>query len=565
MTLFFNFKYKALLPVNTVRMYTGLLGIFLLFCFGPAIAQLNLGNPIPKSINVDLANLNGKEYKDRFKQYKDTIKFLGKLEKQTLVKAKKVFKELPVEEKHKVKLKNLERDVLDYRAKIGEIDSLQDLKSRLKNVKISSYFDDEELAKAEAMVTEARKGYDQIIGWLKEHQEAFQFSDSSLSLNQKMTELMAGDQVDQLPWDEIGVDSSAYLASYNEYSQYLGEGKGMLQGFKSDSTQSGNMDQITQLTDQYFGSYENYQLGKEKLVEVEGLLGKAKEYREGIEAILRGDLEKVDEFVNALQARAMKIEAMRKAADELGELESYEQDIRNQIDEMRYKADLQSEYEKHIKGKDAGSLVSEALMKGKELGGEHFEGHEDLLASAQEGLSKIKAGSFNFGNSDNMEVIKPNSLEGKGLGERLVIGGNLQIARQEEYTGIDFSPVLGYRWNKRYMWGIGGTFRAKVNEDEHSLIKDEQVYGGRFYMEYSIGKFFLHGEYELMSNAIANPTTQEVRRVDAPGAMLGVGINYSFMKKIKGNVMVLYNFLHEPGTSPYDKPILFRFGFNLDK
>jgi hypothetical protein len=40
---------------------------------------------------------------------------------------------------------------------------------------------------------------------------------------------------------------------------------------------------------------------------------------------------------------------------------------------------------------------------------------------------------------------------------------------------------------------------------------------------------------------------------------------YQEMKNINGNVMVLYNFLLDPLTSPYNKPFMFRFGFNLDK
>jgi hypothetical protein len=85
-------------------------------------------------------------------------------------------------------------------------------------------------------------------------------------------------------------------------------------------------------------------------------------------------------------------------------------------------------------------------------------------------------------------------------------------------------------------------------------------------MEYSLlSKFFLHGEYELMSQAIVDPHSDMVRRVNAPGAMIGAGIHYSFMRNIKGSVMVLYNFLHDPPTSPYKEPFMFRFGFNLDK
>lgn len=530
-----------------------------------SFAQLNLFNPIPRNVNIDLANLDAKEYKARFKQYKDTIKFLGKLEKQTLVKAKKELEKLPFEEKHKIRLKNLESDFKTYKLKIGEIDSLHNLKSQIKKLKVSDYFQQEELAKVETKIMEVKQSHDRVRQWMDDHPGMFQFSDSSLSINLKIMELAKSGKIDKLPWEEIGVDPTTYLSEFETYKQYLGEGKSLLQGFQSDSSSTGRLSQITQLADQYFGGYENYTLGKEKLTEVESLLGQARGYREGIEGILRGDFEKANKFVSVLEARAMKITAMREAADELGKLESYEADIRRQIDEMRYKADLESEYEKHLKGKDKKEMVSEALIKVQELGGEHFKGHEELLASAQKGLSQFKAGTFNFGNAENMEIIKPNSLEGKGLGERLVIGGNLQISRQEEYTGIDFSPVLGYRWNKKYMWGIGGTYRAKVNEDERSLIKDEQVYGGRFYMEYNLSRFFLHGEYELISHARVDLTTDKIHRINAPGAMLGVGINYNFMKNINGNVMVLYNFMYDPLTSPYDKPFMFRLGFNLDK
>jgi hypothetical protein len=39
---------------------------------------------------------------------------------------------------------------------------------------------------------------------------------------------------------------------------------------------------------------------------------------------------------------------------------------------------------------------------------------------------------------------------------------------------------------------------------------------------------------------------------------------YQEMKNINGNAMVLY-ILYDPINSPYDKPFMFRFGFNLDK
>jgi hypothetical protein len=530
-----------------------------------SFAQLNLFNPVPKSINVDLANLNAKEYKDRFKQYKDTIKFLGRLEKQSLVKAKKELNQMPIEDGQKVKLKTIDQDFAAYKARYDEMDSLNNDPEMVKQAYRSQQISNEDIGEIQSKVADLKKDSVEITSWMEANKDLLPFNDTTLTFHEKMETLSQMSDVQQLPMEELDVDAQAYLKEYETYHQYLGEGTDFQAQWKADSTLAGKYQQVTSITDKNFGSYENYMEGREKLTEVEGLLAEANGYREGIEGILNGDLEKADQFVSALEARAMKISAMREAAEEMGELESYEASIRDQIDEMRYKADLQSEYEKHVKGKDGGTLLKEAMMKGKEIGGDHFKGHEELLTSAQQQLSKLKAGGINLGNAENMEIINANSLEGKGLGKRLVLGGNLQISRQEEYTGIDFSPALGYRWNKRYMWGIGGTYRAKVNEDERSVIKGEQVYGGRFYMEYSIlSRFFLHGEYELMSHAIIDPQTDLVNRVNAPGAMLGAGIYYNFMKNIKGSVMILYNFLHDPATSPYDKPLMFRFGFNLD-
>jgi hypothetical protein len=539
-----------------------LLAIVLLLV-SPAPAQTGLFNPIPKSVNIDLANVNAKEYKARIKQYKDTLRSLGRLEKQALVRAKKELNSLPLEDKHKTRLKTLKSDFQMLKARYDEIESMGFTPDMVRQAyrQRSAANGGGELA---AGVEKVRKDSTKIAAWMSEQPGLGFLSDSSLSFQDKLGRVSA--VKDQLPMDELGIDTDQYLQEYKAYEGYLGEGKGILERWKSDSTLAGKYRQATGLTDRHFGSYENYTIAREKLTAAEGLLADAENYRSGIQGILNGDTEQADQFVSALEARAMKIAGMREAADELGKLEGYEASIRNQIEVMRYKADLQQAYEKHLKGKDSGALVKEALMKGQEIGGGHFEGQEQLLSSAQQQLSSLKSGGLNFGNAENMEIIKPNSLQGKGLGKRLVIGGNLQISRQEEHTGIDFSPVLGYRWNKRYMWGLGGTYRAKINEDEGSVVKGEQVYGGRFYMEYSLlSKFFLHGEYELMSQAIVDPHSDMVRRVNAPGAMIGAGIHYSFMRNIKGSVMVLYNFLHDPPTSPYKEPFMFRFGFNLDK
>jgi len=97
----------------------------------------------------------------------------------------------------------------------------------------------------------------------------------------------------------------------------------------------------------------------------------------------------------------------------------------------------------------------------------------------------------------------------------------------------------------------------------------DQVYGYRgFFQAVAVKGFFLHGEYERMNTAVettgaTNAATDEIYRTWKAGALAGIGKEYSFIKQIKGQVMVLYNFLHEDGNSPYRKPWVIRFGFTM--
>jgi len=55
--------------------------------------------------------------------------------------------------------------------------------------------------------------------------------------------------------------------------------------------------------------------------------------------------------------------------------------------------------------------------------------------------------------------------------------------------------------------------------------------------------------------------TDEIYRHWKSGALVGIGKEYSFVKGIKGQAMVLYNLLYESGVSPYKRPIVIRIGF----
>lgn len=93
------------------------------------------------------------------------------------------------------------------------------------------------------------------------------------------------------------------------------------------------------------------------------------------------------------------------------------------------------------------------------------------------------------------------------MGERLVYGGTIQIQKGPPLA-LDLSPQLGYRFNKRITSGVGITYRLSLSGDSwaelrRSIATTDAVYGGRAYVEYEVVKsFFVHGEYERLSQAV---------------------------------------------------------------
>ncbi len=203
------------------------------------------------------------------------------------------------------------------------------------------------------------------------------------------------------------------------------------------------------------------------------------------------------------------------------------------------------------------------MNKAKQLGSNHFVGKTAKVEAAQQKLSKLKKKYSYVPNSNDLSTAKKaNSLEGEPLKKRLTIGGTLQI-HPGRPVGIDFNPQLGYRMNKKWTIGLGGTYRSSFGSGERFISNDEnKAYGGRPYTNYMFFRsFFGHGEFELLRTNIPDTDTDELLTHWSKGLMVGIGKNYSFTKKVEGSVMMLYNFLDEnPG--PYERSWVIRFGFN---
>jgi hypothetical protein len=103
---------------------------------------------------------------------------------------------------------------------------------------------------------------------------------------------------------------------------------------------------------------------------------------------------------------------------------------------------------------------------------------------------------------------------------------------------------MGTGWNNIRFNNMGIGFRSYMNWK----IK------GNFYMQGG-GEWNYNSGFKDIEELKNSPLWQQ-------SAMLGVAKKYRVSKKLKGNVQVLYDFLHRQHL-PITQPVIFRFGCNF--
>lgn len=224
---------------------------------------------------------------------------------------------------------------------------------------------------------------------------------------------------------------------------------------------------------------------------------------------------------------------------------------------------------------DAEYLQKEGVSRAVKEASKYLAEHQTKLTAAQTKLSKLKKKYSSVPNSKDLSTAtKRNSLKGKPLKERIILGANIQLVSTQPLI-IDASPVVGYKINRRFSIAAGATYRARLTEyPKNSTVtprnaKDELTYGYRVFSEYIFWKgFYAHAEYERMSQefevkSATNTLTDLFQRKWVEAALLGVGKSYNINGKVKGNINLLYNFIYNNKEQVYPSPWVFRFGFEL--
>ncbi len=188
------------------------------------------------------------------------------------------------------------------------------------------------------------------------------------------------------------------------------------------------------------------------------------------------------------------------------------------------------------------------------------------MDQARSQLNELKSKFPDLDNAGDMPDFKPNPMKTKSFLQRLEFGGNIQFQKSSRYfpTTSDIAGQIGYRLHKNGTAGIGMSYKLGLGTGWDHIAISHQGVGLRSFVDWKLkGTFFVNGGFE--QNHVS--TISRVNGVESwsgwqGSALLGVSKKYKVSAKLKGNIMLLYDFLAKRNT-PSTSPVKLRLGYNF--
>lgn len=185
-------------------------------------------------------------------------------------------------------------------------------------------------------------------------------------------------------------------------------------------------------------------------------------------------------------------------------------------------------------------------------------------------LQELKNRFPNLSNTEYMPDFKPNEMKTKTLKQRLKFGTNLQFGKASNFLPgtADFGLQLAYKLNKKSNIGLGTSYKIGLGTGWNNIKISSEGISLRSFLDWKLkANFFMNGGFEYNHNS----SFRSLRELPAfngtsvslwkPSALLGISKKYS-VGKVKGNVMLLYDFLGKQ-SMPQTQSFIFRFGYNF--
>ncbi|RAW00578.1 hypothetical protein DQQ10_13345 [Pseudochryseolinea flava] len=208
---------------------------------------------------------------------------------------------------------------------------------------------------------------------------------------------------------------------------------------------------------------------------------------------------------------------------------------------------------------DSSYLKAQAREKAEALLMKYFQENPAFLKGIERKMSLLMRKYSIVPNSNDLSTaVKRTSLADRSFRERLYVALNFQLPSIDPLT-IDLSPAIGYKFNARFIAGIGGTYRQSFTDSMPKLAAT--VFGYKSFASYEVVRqFFVYGEF-------ANNATRHFRLESAAktkwtsAAFAGIGRKFLLHPKLESTMVVLYNFLYKKDDPVYPSRWAVRIGF----
>ncbi|WP_146217675.1 hypothetical protein [Chitinophaga sp. S165] len=190
----------------------------------------------------------------------------------------------------------------------------------------------------------------------------------------------------------------------------------------------------------------------------------------------------------------------------------------------------------------------------------------ERMNAAQSRFNELKSKYQHVDNTADMPGFKPNEMKSKSFFQRLEFGINLQMQRRANWypTATDLAGQLSYQFAKNGHAGFGVAYQLSwMSSTEHFSLRTGG-YGIRSFVDWKLKRsFYLNAGFEHNYNIVSvNTINAQQWKGWRSSALLGISKQYNVSNKVKGNVILLYDFLSSY-YMPRTRPLKLRIGYNF--
>ncbi|MVT08690.1 hypothetical protein GO493_10490 [Chitinophaga sp. ysch24] len=169
------------------------------------------------------------------------------------------------------------------------------------------------------------------------------------------------------------------------------------------------------------------------------------------------------------------------------------------------------------------------------------------MEQARSQFNELKSKFPDLDNAGDMPDFKPNEMKTKSFLQRLEFGGNIQFQKSSRYypTTTDIAGQVAYKFHKNGSIGIGIAYKLGMGTGWDHIAFSHRGVGVRSFMDWKLkGTFYANGGFEQnYMSAFAQASDLKNWSGWQGSALLGISKKYKISGKMKGNIMLLYDFL----------------------